>query len=168
MWLGIVGHWSAQRDHFYRSNYAICRCALGDWSAPHSRYLTFTLRAIPAIWCVVSQRSCLCSRKPRYHSINGCFHAFKRVGARKLTQAFRHLHVAYHGQRQPAQTGTGLHVNNRSMSMWISNTATILMMLPMAIAIINAVDNPDLRCAYSWYCLFGKLRWGRDTDWDAT
>ena len=36
----------------------------------------------------------------------------------------------------------GFMLTTAVLSMWISNTATILMMLPMAIAIINAVDNP--------------------------
>jgi len=36
----------------------------------------------------------------------------------------------------------GFMLTTAILSMWISNTATILMMLPMAIAIINAMDNP--------------------------
>ena len=41
----------------------------------------------------------------------------------------------------------GFMLTTALLSMWVSNTATVLMMLPMAIAIINAVDNPRFAIA---------------------
>lgn len=46
------------------------------------------------------------------------------------------------GSGSPIKLILGFMLTTAVLSMWISNTATILMMLPMAIAIINAVDNP--------------------------
>lgn len=46
------------------------------------------------------------------------------------------------GSGSPMKLILGFMITTAVLSMWISNTATILMMLPMAIAIINAVDNP--------------------------
>lgn len=46
------------------------------------------------------------------------------------------------GSGSPLKLVLGFMLTTAILSMWISNTATILMMLPMAIAIINAVDNP--------------------------
>ncbi len=46
------------------------------------------------------------------------------------------------GSGSPLKLVLGFMLTTAVLSMWISNTATILMMLPMAIAIINAVDNP--------------------------
>lgn len=46
------------------------------------------------------------------------------------------------GSGSPIKLILGFMLTTAILSMWISNTATILMMLPMAIAIINAVDNP--------------------------
>jgi sodium-dependent dicarboxylate transporter 2/3/5 len=46
------------------------------------------------------------------------------------------------GSGSPLKLVLGFMITTAVLSMWISNTATILMMLPMAIAIINAVDNP--------------------------
>ena len=46
------------------------------------------------------------------------------------------------GSGSPLKLVLGFMLTTAVLSMWISNTATVLMMLPMAIAIINAVDNP--------------------------
>ncbi|MEQ3639633.1 MAG: SLC13 family permease [Alteromonas sp.] len=46
------------------------------------------------------------------------------------------------GSGSPIKLILGFMITTAVLSMWISNTATVLMMLPMAIAIINAVDNP--------------------------
>ena len=46
------------------------------------------------------------------------------------------------GSGSPLKVILGFMMTTAVLSMWISNTATILMMLPMAIAIINALDNP--------------------------
>ncbi|MDB2331041.1 SLC13 family permease [Alteromonas sp.] len=46
------------------------------------------------------------------------------------------------GSGSPLKVILGFMLTTAVLSMWISNTATILMMLPMAIAIINALDNP--------------------------
>ncbi|WP_420933188.1 SLC13 family permease [Alteromonas sp. A081] len=46
------------------------------------------------------------------------------------------------GSGSPMKLILGFMITTAVLSMWISNTATILMMLPMAIAIVNAVDNP--------------------------
>ena len=46
------------------------------------------------------------------------------------------------GSGSPLKVILGFMMTTAMLSMWISNTATILMMLPMAIAIINALDNP--------------------------
>ena len=46
------------------------------------------------------------------------------------------------GSGSPLKVILGFMMTTAVLSMWISNTATILMMLPMAIAIINAWDNP--------------------------
>ena len=46
------------------------------------------------------------------------------------------------GSGSPLKLILGFMLTTAVLSMWISNTATILMMLPMAIAIINALDNP--------------------------
>ena len=46
------------------------------------------------------------------------------------------------GSGSPLKLVLGFMLTTAVLSMWISNTATILMMLPMAIAIINALDNP--------------------------
>lgn len=46
------------------------------------------------------------------------------------------------GSGSPMKVILGFMLTTAVLSMWISNTATILMMLPMAIAIINALDNP--------------------------
>ena len=46
------------------------------------------------------------------------------------------------GSGSPLKVILGFMMPTAVLSMWISNTATILMMLPMAIAIINALDNP--------------------------
>lgn len=51
------------------------------------------------------------------------------------------------GSGSPLKVILGFMLTTAVLSMWISNTATILMMLPMAIAIVNALDNPKFSVA---------------------
>ena len=59
-----------------------------------------------------------------------------------LHQRFAIYMLRVTGAGSPLKLILSFMLTTAILSMWISNTATILMMLPMAMAIINAMENP--------------------------
>ncbi len=66
----------------------------------------------------------------------------KAIEKANLHKRFAIYMLRVTGSGSPLKVILGFMMTTAVLSMWISNTATILMMLPMAIAIINALDNP--------------------------
>lgn len=66
----------------------------------------------------------------------------------KLHRLFAHNLLAFFGNT-PRRILLGFMVSTAFLSMWISNTATALMMLPMALAVINTIPRFRLKKKFS-------------------
>ena len=66
------------------------------------------------------------------------------------------------GSQSPRRVVVGFMVAGASLSMWISNTATVLMLLPVALAVLDSAEDKTrlatpLLLGLAWSCSIGGL-----------
>lgn len=66
------------------------------------------------------------------------------------------------GSESPRRVVLGFMIAGAALSMWISNTATVLMLLPVALAVLDSAEDktrlgPPLLLGLAWSCSIGGL-----------